>query len=195
MAVLSVLENGLQVYNLSLYRNPLITKATTSAITCALGDILSQLITKQPKVNWKSASRYAAFGFVVTGPLAHYFYKLLEKLVPPTSRGASLKRLLVDRLGFAPFLLLLSLYLLSRMEGKSHRTCKKEVQLKYWTALKMNWKVWTPVQYININYVPQAYRVLFANFIAIFWIMYIGMKRRQAAEAAAAAAAAAGKEE
>ncbi|XP_064110616.1 peroxisomal membrane protein 2-like [Macrobrachium nipponense] len=188
MTVLSVLENGLQVYNLSLYRNPLITKATTSAITCALGEILSQLITKQPKISLQSASRYAVFGFVVTGPLAHYFYKFLEKVVPPTSKGASLKRLLLDRLGFAPLLLLLSLYVLSRMEGKSHLTCQKELQMKYWTALKMNWKVWTPIQFINVNYVPQEYRVLFANFIAIFWIMYIGMKRRQAAEAAAKAA-------
>ncbi|XP_064235634.1 peroxisomal membrane protein 2-like isoform X3 [Aotus nancymaae] len=24
----------------------------------------------------------------------------------------------------------------------------------FWPALKMNWRVWTPVQFININYVP-----------------------------------------
>lgn len=56
------------------------------------------------------------YSFVVTGPLAHYFYKMLDKLVPPTAYGAALKRLLVDRFTFAPLVLLLSLYILSRLE-------------------------------------------------------------------------------
>ncbi|XP_031697269.1 protein SYM1-like [Anarrhichthys ocellatus] len=38
----------------------------------------------------------------------------------------------------------------------------------YWTALKMNWKVWTPFQFININFVPVQFRVLFANSVALF---------------------------
>ncbi|XP_042884008.1 peroxisomal membrane protein 2-like [Penaeus japonicus] len=175
-----LLEKGLRSYNGSLYTRPLLTKACTSACTAALGDFLGQIISKQPKINFISMARYASFGLVVTGPLAHFFYKILDKIVPPTAYGAALKRLLVDRFTFAPLLLLLSLYILSRLEGKSHDTCAKEVQMKYWAALKMNWKVWTPVQYININYIPQQYRSLFANFVAVFWIMYLTNKRRQA---------------
>ncbi|KAG7169996.1 peroxisomal membrane protein 2-like [Homarus americanus] len=184
MVVLSVLDRGLRTYNGCLYAQPLLTKACTSAFTGALGDFLGQLITRQPSINFYSMARYASFGFFVTGPLAHNFYKKIDKLVPATERGAAIKRLLVDRLMFAPLLLLLSLYLLSRLEGKSHRTCANEIQLKYWAALKMNWKVWTPVQYININYIPQQYRSLFANCVAVFWIIYLTNKRRQAAAAA-----------
>lgn len=29
----------------------------------------------------------------------------------------------------------------------------------YWAALKMNWKVWTPVQFINLTYVPMQVSV------------------------------------
>ncbi|KAK7069278.1 hypothetical protein SK128_003148, partial [Halocaridina rubra] len=54
--------------------------------------------------------------FFIVAPLAHSFYKILEDMVPPSARAASLKRLLLDRLGFAPLLLLISLYLLPRME-------------------------------------------------------------------------------
>lgn len=175
-----ILDKGIRSYNGCLFTRPLLTKACTSACTAALGDFLGQLITKQPKTNLISMARYASFGFVVTGPLAHYFYKMLDKIVPPTAYGAALKRLLVDRFTFAPLVLLLSLYILSRLEGKSHETCAKEVKAKYWAALKMNWKVWTPVQYININYIPQQYRSLFANLVAVFWIMYLTNKRRQA---------------
>lgn len=53
---------------------------------------------------------------LVTGPLAHNFYKMLDKVVPPYAWAAAWKRLLIDRLGFAPLLLLLSFYILSRME-------------------------------------------------------------------------------
>ncbi|XP_071513301.1 peroxisomal membrane protein 2 [Panulirus ornatus] len=181
MVVLSILEKGVHSYNGCLFAQPLLTKACTSAFTGALGDFLGQLITKQPSINLFSIARYASFGFVVTGPMAHHFYKMLDKVVPASVWGAAFKRLLLDRLLFAPLLLLLSLYLLSKLEGKSHRTCMGEVRLKYWAALKMNWKVWTPVQYININYIPQQYRSLFANVVAIFWIIYLTNKRRQAA--------------
>ncbi|KAK4298464.1 hypothetical protein Pmani_029198 [Petrolisthes manimaculis] len=186
MVVLSVLEKGAQTYNGCLYAQPLLTKALTSAFTAGLGDFLGQVITKEPNINLHSITRYASFGLIVTGPLAHNFYKMLDKVIPPYAWAAAWKRLLIDRLGFAPLLLFLSFYTLSRMEGKDHKVCIREVQMRYWTALKMNWKVWTPIQYININYIPQQYRSLFANVVAIFWIIYLTNKRRQAAAAAAA---------
>ncbi|XP_029474868.1 pescadillo homolog isoform X3 [Rhinatrema bivittatum] len=31
------------------------------------------------------------------------------------------------------------------------------MKIGYWKALKMNWKVWTPFQFINVNYVPVQY--------------------------------------
>ncbi|XP_045603933.1 peroxisomal membrane protein 2 isoform X2 [Procambarus clarkii] len=116
MVVLSVLDRGLHTYNGCLFAYPLLTKACTSAFTGALGDFLGQLITKQPFINLHSIARYSAFGFVVTGPMAHHFYKTLDQLVPATAWGAAFKRLMVDRFMFAPLLLLLSMYLLSRLE-------------------------------------------------------------------------------
>lgn len=29
-----------------------------------------------------------------------------------------------------------------------------KLKRSFWTALKMNWKVWTPFQFVNINFVP-----------------------------------------
>ncbi|TNN21620.1 Peroxisomal membrane protein 2 [Liparis tanakae] len=42
----------------------------------------------------------------------------------------------------------------------------------------MNWKVWTPFQFININFVPVQFRVLFANMVALFWYAYLASVRR-----------------
>ncbi|XP_061624335.1 uracil DNA glycosylase a isoform X5 [Phyllopteryx taeniolatus] len=30
----------------------------------------------------------------------------------------------------------------------------KKIRGSYWTALKINWKVWTPFQFVNVNFVP-----------------------------------------
>uniref|UniRef100_A0A0P4WKL9 Peroxisomal membrane protein 2 n=1 Tax=Scylla olivacea TaxID=85551 RepID=A0A0P4WKL9_SCYOL len=180
MMVLSVLQKGLISYNGCLASHPLVTKSCTSAVTAGLGDYLGQLISRQHTVDLCSIARYATFGLLVTGPLAHHFYLLLDHLVRPGERGAAIKRLLIERFGFAPLLLFLSFYLLSRMEGKSHTGALREVRVKWFPTLKMNWKVWTPIQYINVNHVPQQYRSLFANFVALFWIMYLANKRRQA---------------
>ncbi|XP_045135554.1 peroxisomal membrane protein 2-like [Portunus trituberculatus] len=180
MVVVSVLQKGLTSYNGCLASQPLVTKSCTSAITAALGDYLGQLISRQHAVDLRSIARYATFGLLVTGPLAHNFYLFLDRLVRPGVKGAAIKRLLIERLGFAPLLVFLSFYLLSRMEGKSHAAAMMEVRMKWFPTLKMNWRVWTPIQYFNVNYVPQQYRSLFANFVALFWIMYLANKRRQA---------------
>ena len=39
-------------------------------------------------------------------------------------------------------------------QAKGWRDFEKKMKASYWTALKMNWKVWTPFQFININFVP-----------------------------------------
>lgn len=175
-----MLQKGLISYNGCLASQPLVTKSCTSAFTAGLADFLGHLISKQPAVDLRSVARYVTFGLLVTGPLAHNFYLLLDRLVRPGQRGVAFKRLLIERLGFAPLLVFLSFYILSRMEGKSHEMAMLQVRLKWFPTLKMNWKVWTPIQYINVNYVPQQYRSLFANFVALFWIMYLANKRRQA---------------
>lgn len=39
-------------------------------------------------------------------------------------------------------------------QAKRWEDFQSKIRGSYWTALKMNWKVWTPFQFININFVP-----------------------------------------
>lgn len=57
--------------------------------------------------------------FVVTGPLLHYFYHLLDEIVPRSVPYANVKRVLIDRLIMAPPFLLLLFYVVSIMEVTS----------------------------------------------------------------------------
>ncbi|KAG8596596.1 hypothetical protein GDO81_001981 [Engystomops pustulosus] len=175
----------LRTYLQLLHSRPVLTKALTSAILSALGNLLSQRIERRhqcesptKKVDLIAPLRFAAYGFFFTGPLSHYFYLFLEQWIPSSLPLAGLRRLLLDRLIIAPAFLLLFFIVINFLEGKNLKALNQTLKERYWSALKMNWKVWTPFQFINVNYVPVQFRVLFANMVAFFWYTYLASTRK-----------------
>ncbi|XP_016409390.1 peroxisomal membrane protein 2 [Sinocyclocheilus rhinocerous] len=142
-----------------------------SFLTRVLQQYLS-LLKKYPIIT-KSVTR-----FFITGPVSHYIYQLLEVLLPTTVPYCLIKRLLLERLIFAPAFLLLFYVVMNALEGKTLADVQNKLKTSYWPAMKMNWKVWTPFQFININYVPVQFRVLFANLVALFWYAYLASVRK-----------------
>ncbi|XP_033474638.1 peroxisomal membrane protein 2 [Epinephelus lanceolatus] len=177
----------LQQYLLLLKKYPILTKSVTSGILSALGNLLSQTLEARKKakngaavseIDTTGAARYAIYGLFITGPVSHYFYQLMEVWIPTTDPLCIVKRLLLDRLFFAPGFLLLFYFVMNVLEAKGWRDFEMKMKQSYWTALKMNWKVWTPFQFININFVPVQFRVLFANMVALFWYAYLASVRK-----------------
>uniref|UniRef100_A0A2I3G2I8 Peroxisomal membrane protein 2 n=1 Tax=Nomascus leucogenys TaxID=61853 RepID=A0A2I3G2I8_NOMLE len=150
-----------------------------SGILSALGNFLAQMIEKKrKKENSRSLDvggplRYAVYGFFFTGPLSHFFYFFMEHWIPPEVPLAGLRRLLLDRLVFAPAFLMLFFLIMNFLEGKDASAFAAKMRGGFWPALRMNWRVWTPLQFINVNYVPLKFRVLFANLAALFWYAYL----------------------
>ncbi|XP_064209675.1 peroxisomal membrane protein 2 [Anguilla rostrata] len=178
----------LEQYLLLLKKYPILTKSVTSGILSALGNLLSQALESRKKrttdgnlrkgLNVLGPARFAVYGLFCTGPLSHYFYQLMELVFPSSEPYCALKRLLLDRLVFAPAFLLLFFFVMNVLEGRTISAFQGKVRAGYWPALKMNWKVWTPFQFININYVPVQFRVLFANLVALFWYAYLASVRK-----------------
>ncbi|XP_040010140.1 peroxisomal membrane protein 2 isoform X1 [Xiphias gladius] len=153
----------LQQYLVLLKKYPILTKSVTSGILSALGNLLSQILEARKKatngalvseIDSAGATRYAIYGLFITGPVSHYFYQLMEVWMPTTDPYCIVKRLLLDRLLFAPGFLLLFYFVMNILEAKGWEDFEKKMRRSYWTALKMNWKVWTPFQFINVNFVP-----------------------------------------
>nr|XP_035927747.1 peroxisomal membrane protein 2 isoform X2 [Halichoerus grypus] len=103
-----------------------------SGILSALGNFLAQLIVKKrekensQKLDVIGPLRYAIYGFFFTGPLSHFFYVFMEHWIPSEVPLAGLKRLLLDRLLFAPAFLLLFFLIMNFLEtdhGYVGRTC------------------------------------------------------------------------
>lgn len=169
-----------QKYLRLLHEKPLLTKACTSACTGALGNLMSQWLVPSAsgKINWRSVLAFALTGFCFVGPVMHNFYRYLEKVVPKNASRVFLKRLLIDRFLYTPFFLIVYLYSVALLEGLPGKIDHEKVLAVYRIAVVMNWKALTIIQFININYVPQQYRVLVGNFISLAWNCYIALKRK-----------------
>jgi len=182
----SIISKALAEYIRLLQERPVITKAVTNSVVSGFGNIVSQFIspdvTTGGKINWRSVFAYSSFGFLVNGPLIHHFYVFLEKFLPKNQPNAQIKRVLFDRLVFAPPFLLIFLYYVAIVEGAGQKGAAQRIKDTYWMILKLNWSVWTIIQYININYIPLKFRTVFGNACALVWMVFISIKRRQMAQ-------------
>jgi peroxisomal membrane protein 2 len=164
-----------------LAEKPLLTKACTSACTGALGNLLSQYLRPSqgaPKhIDWHSVLNYAGTAFVLVAPMMHNYYRLVEKYIPVHASQYKLKRLLVDRLLYTPAFLCIYLYVMCLLEGCGPTLARQKVKVMFWIIYKMNLKILTIVQFINLSYIPPQYRVLFGNLISILWSCYVASKR------------------
>lgn len=123
---------------------------------------------------------YSLFGLIFGGSVPHYFFKMIEKVVPDMEYKR-FAEFILERLTYAPIFTALSLYFLTIFEGKAPEEALKNLKRLYVNILLTNWKYLTLPVFINFNFIPPMLRVLVANLIGFFWIIYIADKRRRAA--------------
>ncbi|KOB74157.1 Peroxisomal membrane protein PMP22 [Operophtera brumata] len=105
--------------------------------------------------------------------------KAITRLVENLVSFPLAKKLLFERLIFAPIMQAFSLYTLARFEGKNHVAAVKQLVALYLPILQANWKWLTLFQIINLAFVPPILRVLFMNMVGFGWAMFLASKRRQ----------------
>lgn len=153
-----------------------------SSVIATAGALTSQKINGH--FNPRSVLAYTMFGAVVAGPFAHFFYMLINSIVPDV-RGRRILEFLMERFTFAPCFCALSLFFLTIFEGKSVDQATQNLARMYKSVLIANWKYLTFPVFLNFNFVPPMLRVFVSNIIGFFWVIYLADKRRRAAAAAA----------
>ncbi|XP_011306287.1 PXMP2/4 family protein 3 [Fopius arisanus] len=161
----------------SLYMNPIRTKAITSCVLAVAGNYISQKISGTKEINHDSLLAFGLFGLLFGGPVPHYFYKYIHLFTK-----LPLGILLTERLVYTPLFQAFALYMLTRLEGKSHDESRKNMEKLYLPILLANYKYLTLLQFINIRYVPPMLRVLVVNFIGFAWTIYLANARSRASK-------------
>ncbi|XP_058464121.1 PXMP2/4 family protein 3 [Malaya genurostris] len=161
-----------------LFNHPVRTKAITSCVIATSANLCSQKIAGTKKINTDSLVAYGLFGLIFSGPLSHFFYLWLDRITEDR-RFKQMLMLLGERAFFAPALSALSLYFITRFEGKTHEEGVKNLNDLYRIIVLNNWKYLTLPVLINFRFVPPMLRVLVANFIGFCWIIFLSAKRRK----------------
>ena len=171
-----------QSYNKKLEEHPLCTKAISAGVVGGLGEIISQLFVHQRsggKVNMDRITRlrrvavFFCFGAAITGPVFHFWYKLLDRWTS-SIKNPQLKtalQLFLDRGLLAPVFLLFTLsclhYFLS--PTSTFKSAKTHALSTFRSALTANYLIFLPTQAVSFAYVPLELRVLFGNVVSLLW--------------------------
>ncbi|EFJ52964.1 hypothetical protein VOLCADRAFT_102925 [Volvox carteri f. nagariensis] len=162
-----------------LETNPLFTKALTCALLNALGDIFCQFFIEGGKWDIRRTSIFTFMGLALVGPTLHYWYSLLNRLIPARGATGAGLQLLLDQGVFAPLFLATFISVLFTIEGKSHLV-RSKLEQDLLETVKVNWVLWIPAQYLNFRFVPPNLQVLTANIVALIWNTYMSFQSHKA---------------
>ena len=106
------------------------------------------------------------------GPVCHYYYIFLDRILPGTTMRILCKKILFDQLVFSPVSITMFLVSIGLLEGASHKAIHKDLVEKGPKLYKAECIVWPPVQMINFYFLPTRFRVLFDNTISLGFDWY-----------------------
>jgi len=175
-------------YNRRLASHPISTKALTVAGLGFVGDVGSQRLESwldrragRPSHEYsvQRSLRVAAFGLVLSGPLNHFWYGALEKIVKGTGTRANVAKVALDQTIFAPFILTSFFTAMPVLEGQGLEAGINNAKAHLIPALKLNYFVWPAAQAINFRYIPLQHRVGYVSVILCFWNAVISYLHHQ----------------
>merc|ERR1719356_1125194 len=167
---------GWSAYNEQLDKNPLTTKAFTSLVGWALGDLLVQaFITKGQPFDMKRFISLSAFGFLYHGPSGHYFYNWLDSKIPGKEAVWIGTKVMIDQIFWCPIFMTVFFTYLGLVAGDSFGTIGTKIKNDLFTAVKGSWKVWPIVHFFNFKYISNKHRLLFLNGVQVGFNMFLSI--------------------
>lgn len=180
-SVVSAATSLLVAYQRQLTKEPLITKALTSAIVSALGEVIGSWLRGQKQTAlaaWRRVSVFFLYGLCISGPFFHWWYGTLDRSVRSLGLPkiwSTLLQVAVQQLVVTPPFLLVTMAFLQLARTTKVSEISKGVKSAFAAALFTNWRVWSVAQTINFQLVPLDYRVLYGNILALWWNIYLSL--------------------
>ncbi|KAK4768884.1 hypothetical protein SAY86_027034 [Trapa natans] len=170
-------------YQKCLRDHPVKTQVISSGLIWGAGDVAAQTITHSTakscnilqddrdewKINWRRVATTSLFGFGFVGPVGHYWYEGLDRLIrlrfqmQPNSMRFVASKVMIDGFIFGPFDLLVFFSYMGFSTGKSIPQIKEDVKRDFIPAFILEGAIWPVVQVANFRYVPVRYQLLYVN--------------------------------
>lgn len=172
--VVPAAKGGLwQAYVALLERQPLLTKAATSAFLNALEEFSAQRL-KGEKVDMSKVVKKGVYGCTISAVLGHYLYALVDRIMAGrTGAFASLGKLVLINVGVAPITNWVYYAALGMINGMDEAGAKAFAGKQTWPTLLLTWKYFIPIQLIVVSAVPQALWLPVFNLIGFIFGVYL----------------------
>lgn len=156
----------------------LVTNIVGSGILMVFGDVMAQEIeyrrgvANSQRYDWQRIGRMFIVG-ALQGPLHHYVYNWMDKVMPvPTTRNV-IKKILIDELVMSPLCLIIFFYSACFLERKTFKETNDELKEKFLFIYFIDWLLWPGAQYINFRYLETKYRVTFVNVCTALYNIFM----------------------
>ena len=192
--VISWLTGLLTQYGGLLDQHPYLTRIISSGIVGGSGDILIQLFRKsKDKTAIFDFRRLWVFSSVAAfyiAPVIYLWFGYLNKLPYPSGMSNLTKAGIMTLLdqtfgavlisaGFFYFFEMVQHFVPPYPKDRNSNFIKAGYNSNVrnlWDTLVVNWYCWPLINFVNFLVVPIQFRVLFSNFAAVFWNMYLSSK-------------------
>lgn len=166
-------------YSAMLEKHPVLTKGLSSALIVAGGDAFCQLVIEDGTFDMFRCFRMFVIGGCLVAPALHFWYGSLNRWMPGSGLKPVLARLACDQAIFGPLFIPCFMGTLFALEGRPDQLMGF-LRDNYKENLLTNWALWIPFNFLNFRFVPGAYQVLFANFVALIWNTYLSWSSHRA---------------
>ncbi|XP_016932564.4 mpv17-like protein 2 [Drosophila suzukii] len=160
----------------------LITNVVGSGLLMVVGDVIAQEyeyrrgLRHQDRFDTDRMYRMFVAG-ALQGPLHHYVYNWMDRIMPARTFQNILKKILIDQLFMSPACILIFFYSICYLERQTLEATNQELITKFPYVYLMDWMTWPAAQYLNFRYLDTKYRVTFVNVCtAVYNVLMSYMK-------------------
>ncbi|PIA45472.1 hypothetical protein AQUCO_01700775v1 [Aquilegia coerulea] len=178
-----IVKDAYKNYLHQLQVHPLRTKAITAGVLAGCSDATAQKLSGIKKLQLRRLLLIMLYGFAYGGPFGHYLHKLMDYIFKGKQDKQTIaKKVLVEQLTSSPWNnLFFMMYYGLVIEGRGWGFVKNKVQKDFPSVQLAAWKFWPIVGWVNYQYMPLQFRVVFHSFVASCWGIFLNLKARTVA--------------
>lgn len=156
----------------------LVTNIVGSGVLMVFGDVMAQEIEFRREIpnskryDWERVGRMFIVG-ALQGPLHHYVYNWMDKVMPVANFKNIVKKILIDELVMSPACIFIFFYSACFLERKTLKETNDELKEKFLFIYFIDWLLWPGAQYINFRYLETKYRVTFVNVCTALYNIFM----------------------
>ncbi|KAJ8563553.1 hypothetical protein K7X08_032005 [Anisodus acutangulus] len=175
-----ILKEAWKKYLIGLQLHPLRTKAITAGVLVGCSDVIAQKISGVKRLQFRRILLLMLYGFAYSGPFGHFLHKLMDVIFRGQKGNKTVaKKVLLEQLTSSPWNnFFFMMYYGLVVEGRPWGLVKNKVRKDYPSIQLTAWKFWPIVGWINYQYMPLQFRVLFHSFVASCWAIFLNLKAR-----------------